>query len=161
MLMGLRWRTIIIIVAIAAGLWAVCPPSEKVIKRERIKEVGGEVVQQEVLEQSWLRFFAGESTIRETILKEETKEDGTKTREKIVEHVAKERIKLGLDLKGGSELLYRVRVSPGEDRPGITGEIIEVLKKRIDPQGVKEYRIQEQGSHRILIQVPRATKQKI
>ncbi|MBI4007913.1 MAG: protein translocase subunit SecD [Planctomycetes bacterium] len=161
MLMGLRWRTIIIIVTIAASLWAVCPPSDNIIKREKVKEVGGEVVQQEVLEQSWLRFFPGERTVRETILKEETKDDGTKTREKIIEHIAKGRIKLGLDLKGGSELLYRVRVASGEDRPGITGEIIDVLEKRIDPQGVKEYRIQEQGSHRILIQVPGATKEEI
>lgn len=161
MLMGLRWRTIIIIVTIAAALWAVCPPLDKVIKREKVKEVGGKVVQQEVLEQSWQRIFPGDYTVRETILKEETKEDGTKEREKIVEHIIKGRIKLGLDLKGGSELLYRVRVSPGDDRPGITGEIIDVLKKRIDPQGVKEYRIQEQGSHRILIQVPGATKEEI
>jgi protein-export membrane protein SecD/preprotein translocase SecF subunit len=161
MLMGLRWRTIIIIVVVAAALWAFCPPSEQVIKRERIKEVGGEVVHQETLEQSWLRFLPGDRTLRETILKEETREDGTKEREKIVEHVVKGRIKLGLDLKGGSELLYKVRVSPGEDRPGITGDIIEVLKKRIDPQGIKEYRIQEQGSHRILIQVPGATKEDI
>ncbi len=161
MLMGLRWRTIIIVVTIAAALWAVCPPSDTIIKKEKVKEVGDEVVQQEVLEQSWVRFFAGESTTKETILKEETKEDGTKVREKIVEHITKGHIKLGLDLKGGSELLYKVRVSPGEDRSGITGEIIEVLKKRIDPQGVKEYRIQEQGSLRILIQVPGATKEDI
>ncbi|HLG30875.1 MAG TPA: protein translocase subunit SecD, partial [Candidatus Brocadiales bacterium] len=159
--MGLRWRTIIIIVTIVASLLAVYPPSEKVIKREKVKEVGNKVVQQEVLEQSWLRFFSGTPNIRETILKEETKEDGTKTREKIVEHIIEGRIKLGLDLKGGSELLYKVYVAPGEDRPGITGEIINVLKKRIDPQGVKEYRIQEQGSHRILIQVPGATKEEI
>lgn len=161
MQIGLRWRTIIIIVTIAASLWAVYPPSDKVIKREKIKEIGSEVVHQEILEQSWLRVFPGEHTIRETILKEETKEDGTKTREKIIEHIAKGHIKLGLDLKGGSELLYKVNAAPGEDRPGITGEIIEVLKKRIDPQGVKEYRIQEQGSHRVLIQVPGATKEEI
>ena len=75
--------------------------------------------------------------------------------------MSKGKIKLGLDLKGGSELLYKVSVDEREDRSGITSEIIEVLKKRIDPQGVIEYRIQESGSRRILIQVPGATRTEI
>ena len=99
-------------------------------------------------------FFITNPVIRETIVSEETDKDGKNIRNKVVEYVSKGKIKLGLDLKGGSELLYKVRVDEKEERPGITKEIIEVLKKRIDPQGVIEYRIQEQGSHRILIQVP-------
>ncbi|MBM4044500.1 MAG: protein translocase subunit SecD, partial [Planctomycetes bacterium] len=40
-------------------------------------------------------------------------------------------------------------------------EVIQILEKRIDPQGVMEYRIQEHGQKRILIQVPGATKVEI
>lgn len=158
---NLRWRIPLIAVVIAIGTMILYPPSEKVLKRERVKEIEGKVVERTTLEKSWTQFFITNPVIRETIVSEETDKDGQKIRNKVVEYVSKGKIKLGLDLKGGSELLYKVRVDEREDRPGITKEIIEVLKKRIDPQGVIEYRIQEHGSHRILIQVPGATRTEI
>lgn len=148
----------LVLVVIAIGMMIFYPPSEKVLRKEQVKEIDGKVVDRTTLEKSWIRLFVTDPIIRETIVKEDTDEDGKKIRNKIVEEVSRGKVKLGLDLKGGSELLYRVRVDEKEDRPGITNEIIEVLKKRIDPQGVMEYRIQEQGSHRILIQVPGATR---
>lgn len=157
---NLRWKIPLIVVIIAIGLMVLFPPSEKVIKKERVKEIDGKVVERTPLEKSWTRFVITNPTVRETIIDEEYK-DGQKIQNKTVEYVSKGKIKLGLDLKGGSELLYKVRVDESEDYPGITKEIIEVLKKRIDPQGVIEYRIQEQGSHRILIQVPGATRTEI
>lgn len=158
---NLRWRIPLIAIVIAIGSMIVYPPSEKVLKKEQVKEIDGNVVERTTLEKSWTRFFITNPIIRETIVNEETDKDGKKVCNKVVEYVSKGKIKLGLDLKGGSELLYKVRVDKKEDRPGITKEIIEVLKKRIDPQGVIEYRIQEQGSHRVLIQVPGATKAEI
>ncbi len=158
---NLRWRIPLIAVVIAIGTMILCPPSEKVLKKEQVKEVDGKVVERTTLEKSWMRFFITNPVIHETIVSETTDKDGRNTRNKTVEYVAKGKIKLGLDLKGGSELLYKVRVEEKEDRPGITREIIEVLKKRIDPQGVIEYRIQEHGSHRILVQVPGATRTEI
>ncbi|MBE7445469.1 MAG: protein translocase subunit SecD [Planctomycetia bacterium] len=155
---NLRWRIPLIAVVIAIGTMILYPPSEKILQREHVKEIDGKIVERTSLEKSWTRFFITNPVIRETIVSEETDKDGKNVRNKVVEYVSKGKIKLGLDLKGGSELLYKVRVDEKEDRPGITKEIIEVLKKRIDPQGVIEYRIQEQGSHRILIQVPGATK---
>ncbi len=157
----LRWKIPLIAVVIAIGMMIIYPPSEKVLKREKVKEIDGKVVERTMLEKSWTRVFVTNPVVRETIEREETDKDGKKITSKIVEHITKGKIKLGLDLKGGSELLYKVRVDEREDRPGITKEIIEVLKKRIDPQGVIEYRIQEQGSHRILIQVPGATRAEI
>jgi len=67
-------------------------------------------------------------------------------------------IPLGLDLKGGSELLYRVRYEnlPPEERPGVTQRTIDILERRLNPQGTREIRIQQQGAHRILIQLPGA-----
>lgn len=158
---NLRWRIPLIAAVIAIGTMVLYPPAEKILKREHVREIDGKVVERSTLERSWTQFFITNPVIRETIVSEETDKDGKKIRNKVVEYVSKGKIKLGLDLKGGSELLYKVRVDEREDRPGITKEIIEVLKKRIDPQGVIEYRIQEQGSHRILIQVPGATRMEI
>jgi len=158
---NLRWKIPLIAVIIAIGIMILYPPAEKVLKRESVKEIDGKVVERTTLEKSWTNFFITNPVIRETIVSEETDKDGKQVRNKTVEYTSKGKIKLGLDLKGGSELLYRVRVDEREDHPGITKEIIEVLKKRIDPQGVIEYRIQEHGSHRILIQVPGATKTEI
>lgn len=158
---SLRWRIPLIAVVIAIGLMVLYPPADKVLKRELVKEVDGKVVESSTLESSWTRIFVTNPVIRETIIREETGKDGKVTRSKNVEYVSKGKIKLGLDLKGGSELLYKVSVDEREDRPGITSEIIEVLKKRIDPQGVIEYRIQEYGNRRILIQVPGATRTEI
>ncbi|MCF6156522.1 MAG: protein translocase subunit SecD [Candidatus Brocadia sp.] len=161
MIKNLRWRIPLIAVVIAIGTMVLYPPAEKVLKRERVKEIDGKVVERTTVEKSWTQFFITNPVVREMIISEETDKDGKNIRNKVVEYVSKGKIKLGLDLKGGSELLYKVRVDEREDRPGITKEIIEVLKKRIDPQGVIEYRIQEQGSHRILIQVPGATRTEI
>ncbi|MEK6558860.1 MAG: hypothetical protein AABZ43_01840, partial [Planctomycetota bacterium] len=157
----LRWKIPLIVVVIAIGIMVLYPPSEKVLKRENVREIAGKVVDRTTLEKSWTLFFVTNPVIRETVVSTETDKDGKKICNKTVEYTSKGKIKLGLDLKGGSELLYKVRVDEREDHPGITKEIIEVLKKRIDPQGVIEYRIQEQGSHRILIQVPGATRTEI
>ncbi len=157
----LRWRIPLIVVVVAIGIMILYPPAEKLLMKETVREIDGKVVERTTIEKSWTRLFITNPVIRETIVSEETDKDGRKTRTKSVEHVSKGKIKLGLDLKGGSELLYKVRVDEREDRPGLTKEIIEVLKKRIDPQGVIEYRIQEHGSHRILIQVPGATRTEI
>ncbi|MCF6148601.1 MAG: protein translocase subunit SecD [Candidatus Kuenenia sp.] len=155
---NLRWKIPLIVIVIAIGFMILYPPAEKVLKRELVKEVDGNVIESKTVEKSWANFLVTNPIIRETIIGEEVGKDGKKIRTKSVEYFTKGKVKLGLDLKGGSELLYKVRVEDREDRPGITKEIIEVLKKRIDPQGVMEYRIQEQGHRRILIQVPGATR---
>ncbi len=154
----LRWKMPLIAITVAIALLALYPTTDRVIKKERIKEVNGQITERSTLEKSWFSFLLRDAAVKEVILKEETTPEGKKVREKLVEHVTKGKIKLGLDLRGGSELLYRVRVEPGEERPRLTQEVIDILKKRIDPKGIMEYRIQEQGLHRILVQVPGATK---
>ncbi len=154
----LRWKMPLIAITVALSLLALYPPADRVIKRERVKEVEGQVVERSTLEEAWFSSLLRDRTVKEVILKEETTPDGKKAREKLVEYTARGKVKLGLDLRGGSELLYRVRVEPGEERPRLTQEVIDILKKRIDPKGIMEYRIQEQGLRRILIQVPGATK---
>lgn len=156
-----RWKISLIAVTIATALFALYPPADKVMRVDRIKEIDGKVVERETIRKSSMSFLMGHPIRKEVIVKEETNAEGKKVTEKVIEEIARGRIKLGLDLRGGSELIYKVRVPAGEDRPGITQDVIDVLKKRIDPRGIMEYRIQEQGFHRILIQVPGASHYEI
>lgn len=63
-------------------------------------------------------------------------------------------LRLGLDLQGGSHLVYQADLS-GVDDPGdaMLG-VVDILQKRIDAFGVTEPTIQRQGADRILIQLP-------
>lgn len=66
------------------------------------------------------------------------------------------KIKLGLDLQGGMQLLLRVELDKldPKDRPDATARAIEVVRNRIDQFGVAEPSIQQQGEDRILVQLP-------
>ncbi|ACZ19449.1 protein-export membrane protein SecD [Thermanaerovibrio acidaminovorans DSM 6589] len=65
------------------------------------------------------------------------------------------RIRLGLDLKGGAQILLRAKGTP--DNPltedGIQ-RLLAVLRNRIDQYGVVEPQIQRQGGDRILVLLP-------
>lgn len=64
----------------------------------------------------------------------------------------------GLDLQGGSELLYQVdpkEVDPTRNVEDVIDDTIEVISQRIyESKIVKDPRIQKQGTERILIQLP-------
>lgn len=158
------WRAVAIAVVIVFALLASYPPNTQVILEEKIteKHEHGQWIEgkREEIPKSVLRFVmkARETT---TSVEREYEEGGAKYRVRRVKHLVPGKIKLGLDLRGGAELLYQVRVKPEDDRAGITAEVIGILEKRIDPQGILEYRIQQQGRRRILIQVPGATKEEI
>ena len=66
------------------------------------------------------------------------------------------RIPLGLDLKGGSELLYKIRTSEmsAADRKDIVPRTIEVIRRRVDPDGRMELDIRPRGEDRFYIQLP-------
>lgn len=158
MSMNLKWKIPLIVILIAVAIMALYPPADAPIKTERITEINGKVVDRTIIEDSLFSFLFKSPIINETILKKETNEKGETEIQKNVEYIARGQIKLGLDLRGGSELLYKIKAEEGELHPGLTDEIIALLEKRIDPQGVLEYRLQQQGMQRILIQVPGATK---
>ncbi|GEP45819.1 protein translocase subunit SecD [Brevifollis gellanilyticus] len=69
-------------------------------------------------------------------------------------------IPLGIDLKGGSEFV--VRLKPSADKDGKTHTVtadevqqaIAILEKRLNPENNKDLSMQPQGSDRILIQMP-------
>ncbi len=65
------------------------------------------------------------------------------------------KIRLGLDLKGGTSFLLQLVPQNGQE---ITGDMlqqaVEVIRKRVDKFGVGEPVIAPQGSSRILVQIP-------
>ena len=67
------------------------------------------------------------------------------------------RIRLGLDLQGGTSFLVKMDVSSltnASDTGSARSQAIEVLRKRVDKFGVAEPLIQAQGSDEILVQLP-------
>jgi SecD/SecF fusion protein len=155
---NLRWKIPLIVIIIAIAIMALYPPSDTPIKSEKITEINGKVVDRSIINDSFFSFLFKSPIIKETIIKKETNDKGETEIHKYIEYIARGQIKLGLDLRGGSELLYKIKAEKGEQHPGLTDEIISLLEKRIDPQGVLEYRLQQQGLQRILIQVPGATQ---
>ncbi len=65
-------------------------------------------------------------------------------------------IRLGLDLKGGTSFLIRLVREPGS--PAITKDMldraVEVIRARVDQDGVGEPDIAPQGDDRIMVQIP-------
>ncbi|WP_372791164.1 protein translocase subunit SecD, partial [Paraconexibacter sp.] len=64
--------------------------------------------------------------------------------------------KLGLDLKGGVELVYQAK--PTKAVPTVTGEAvdrsIEIMRDRVDQLGVAEPEIQRSGADQIIVSLP-------
>ncbi|MAO22988.1 MAG: hypothetical protein CMJ25_19735, partial [Phycisphaerae bacterium] len=52
-----------------------------------------------------------------------------------------ERIGLGKDLRGGASLIYSVEIGSTESAGEVIPQVIEVLKNRIDPDGLFEISI--------------------
>jgi protein-export membrane protein SecD len=79
--------------------------------------------------------------------------DQQQSQEKIRENA----MKLGLDLQGGSYLVYEVLLDK-IDLDKRTGDeidqVIEVIRNRVDQYGVLEPVIQKQGDNRIVVQLP-------
>jgi len=64
---------------------------------------------------------------------------------------------LGLDLKGGSQLLYEANLSkkdPSVSSAAAMSAVIEKIQRRVNAYGVTEPTIQKLGTDRILVQLP-------
>jgi protein-export membrane protein SecD/preprotein translocase SecF subunit len=72
-------------------------------------------------------------------------------------------ISLGIDLKGGSEMLYRLDTTrlPAGTKSDLTDTTIQVLQNRLDALAIKELSIRKQGSWDIVIQVPGASETEV
>jgi SecD/SecF fusion protein len=66
----------------------------------------------------------------------------------------KEKIRLGKDLRGGVSLVYAVEMPEGVDSPSVLTQVIDALKRRVNPQGVLDISMTPQGRDRIEIVMP-------
>jgi SecD/SecF fusion protein len=73
--------------------------------------------------------------------------------------------RMGLDLQGGTRLVYRIDFQKAVDdnqidaeslnnKGALLQEIISIIKQRVDPQGVREPIIRAEGTDRIVIELP-------
>ncbi len=163
-----KW-VVLVILPLLLALYASYPPRPVVLQKERIvkrraataeeaeehevEEGDYYVAEREVLQKKWLPLAYGER--REETRELARPEQGERVLEKTT--FVEGRVKLGLDLAGGTELLYELKPREGQTIGGSLTSTIDILKKRIDPGNVKEYRIQALEEDRILIQVPEAT----
>jgi len=65
-----------------------------------------------------------------------------------------QKLKPGLDLAGGTTLVYQVDVPADQEAKSVIEQVIETLKKRVDPNGVKNLVWRRQAGNRIEIQIP-------
>jgi protein-export membrane protein SecD len=65
-------------------------------------------------------------------------------------------IKQGIDLVGGVDLLLQAQVSPeqGKITPDMMVGAIDIIRDRLDPEGIKEIVLQQLGEDRIIVQIP-------
>jgi SecD/SecF fusion protein len=62
-------------------------------------------------------------------------------------------LKAGLDLKGGTTLVYEVDVGDAPDPKEVIDKTIEILRARVDPTGVKNLIWRQAGENRIEIEI--------
>lgn len=64
------------------------------------------------------------------------------------------KLRKGKDLAGGVSMVYSVRIDPNDDSKAVIARTIEVLKNRVDPDGLMEISMVAQGNDRIEISMP-------
>ncbi|MEM6314512.1 MAG: protein translocase subunit SecD, partial [Planctomycetota bacterium] len=60
----------------------------------------------------------------------------------------------GIDMVGGTSLLYEIRAPDGADTSNLVDSVTAALKKRVDPDGVRNLVWRPQGNRRLEIQMP-------
>lgn len=70
-----------------------------------------------------------------------------------------EKLKLGIDLSGGTILLYQTRDSNRADYK--VEDLITALKRRINPDGLMDIQIRKMGDRRVEIIIPEATSAEV
>ena len=72
-----------------------------------------------------------------------------------------QRLKGGIDLVGGHSFLYEIDTIGVEDVSGLSTRVMEILKQRVDPDGVRNLVWRPVGDTRLQIQMPLPPKQAI
>ena len=66
----------------------------------------------------------------------------------------KDRLRPGLDIAGGVELVFEIQEEEGERYPNLAEDMKRLLQKRVDPDGVFDLRWRVQGRNRIGVTMP-------
>jgi SecD/SecF fusion protein len=66
----------------------------------------------------------------------------------------KHNLRPGIDMAGGTSLLYEIKPPEGGYTEGLSTQVMDALKKRVDPDGVKNLVWRPQGNTRLEIQMP-------
>ena len=66
----------------------------------------------------------------------------------------KHSLRPGIDMVGGTSLLYEIQVPEGADSTGLSTQVMDALKRRVDPDGVRNLVWRPQGDTRLEIQMP-------
>src|SRR4051794_19712021 len=61
----------------------------------------------------------------------------------------KHNLKPGIDISGGTSLIYEIKAPPGGATEGLSLSVAEALKKRVDPDGVRNLIWRPQGPTRL------------
>ena len=66
------------------------------------------------------------------------------------------KIRLGLDLQGGAQLVYQADLSKvnASDKPAAMESLTKVIGQRVNPGGTSEVTIQTSGTDRVIIELP-------
>jgi len=174
MLSGRSWKWIFVAVLTLLALYAAYPPIRLAVSQVRVHEKVAEteeeakqnnvaigdtyrIGKEEVIFSRWLPLARGARTDETEVA--QRLEDGSVVKE--VTTYVDGRIKLGLDIAGGTELLYELKGEEGKAPEGTVADTISILNERIDPQRVKEFRVQGIGRDRVLIQIPKASREEV
>jgi SecD/SecF fusion protein len=68
----------------------------------------------------------------------------------------KTNINPGIDMVGGVSLIYQIQIPPGTNTAGLVQQVMDSLKKRVDPDGVRNLVWRPEGDTRLEIQIPRS-----
>ncbi len=163
-----RW-ILFVILPLVFALYASYPPVGTKVEERLVKKVAARTPEQasahgvavgeqyvESEEVVWRRFLPLALGQRETESEVVERPDEDTIVERQTTRV-RGRVKLGLDVAGGTELLYELKPQQGQRLGGKVADTIQILKKRIDPSNVKEIPIRALEHDRILIQIPQAT----
>ncbi|MHC4731149.1 MAG: protein translocase subunit SecD, partial [Planctomycetota bacterium] len=75
--------------------------------------------------------------------------------------VGRDRLDLGIDLKGGSELIFKFEFEEGTNKKELLTEAISVIQERIDGYGLKDIALQPIGDDRFAVQISAKDKEKV
>jgi SecD/SecF fusion protein len=180
-----RWRFILVILIVAWSLYEIYPPTS----RDFVQEFTSRAENQDAAFTNILQRLAPLQTARPDRAFANLQDAiGTNSIEKYfpfvsannelypttyilnqIQRDASGKIKLGLDLQGGTSFLVELdtnalakaqddgdtnHVARAPDVSGALSQAVEVLRKRVDAFGVAEPVIQPQGGNQILIQLP-------